>query len=423
MSQPVGIIAKIEITEDSFKKYIRKTASDILAQKVFEAIKKRDNRDFYVFKYIKKQNALYAFFYFNYGNDQFVLQHPMLKMLQEIEPHLAKNSNSYLIGTCDSLNFSINDFVYAASTVDGKFADHKFTPQELKDCKNDADKYFFKIADIDYTLAYPKALEINIVKKVKILNEMYRVQMLKTNLHIATLEKPVEFFTGYFYNGKQFYTTEKNNITIFDNINLQELHQTPYGVCDDKHIIIGNKCIKTDPKKFKIHQKGETCYYSSAEGVYNEKLEPYLNSDGLSFRMISEYLSEDKNYIYFAGLQLSKQEIGNYKVNTSGYIYQNALLYNKKQVRTNNIILEDIDASTFEILFEDGLAFRKLYQLPNPSRVISGCFILHCRDKKGEFIIHNYCPPKTKVIVERISSLEKYISKTRVLLLEMEGKR
>ncbi|AOW09854.1 TPR end-of-group domain-containing protein [Flavobacterium gilvum] len=421
MSQPVGITAKIQLPQDNYKKYIRKIAGTIVAQNIFDVLTARDNRDFFVFKYIKKEAALYAFFYFNYGEGQYILEHPLLAMLRQSEPYLEENANGYLIATRDSLNFSSDDFVYSANVQNGKFTDHTFTEKELKDFGKDADKHFFKVADTSYALTFPKVVDTAIVKKVKALQETHRVQMLKGNLHTATLEKPIEIFAGYFYNGQHFYSAAKDEVCIYDNINLQELRQTPYGVCDDKKVIVGNACITTDPAKFKMHRKGEQTYFSAAEAVYNDTLQAYPNSDGLSFRMLSEYVSEDKNHIYYTGIQLAKQETGAYELNTSGYFHQNILLFSKTQVRAHDAILENIDAPTFEILSKDAQQFRKTHELPNPSGAFAGCFVLHCRDKSGEFIIHNYDINTTKLTVERISSLEEYLAKARTLLIEMEA--
>lgn len=418
MSQPVGITAKIQIAEDNFKKYVRNVAGDIMAQNIFEILTARDSRDFNVFKYIKKENALYAFFYFHYGNGQFLLEHPLLAMLQQIEPYLDQNSRGYLVANCDSLNFAPDDFVYAANIQSGRLTAHEFTEKECGAFWQDADKHFFKNVETGYTLAFPKVVITSVVKKVEALQEAHRVQMLKSTLHTATLEKPIEIFPKYFYNGQHFYTFNGKDVVIFDNINLQELRQTPYGVCDDKHAIAGHICLTTNPAKFKKHHKNDQTYFSSAEAVYNYNLEPYPNSDGLSFRMLSENVSEDKNHIYFVNLQLKKEDIGEYKINETGYFYKNLILYSNKQVRVGAIVFEEVDAPSFEILSPHAREFRKENGLIEKGLYYE-CFMIHCRDKNGEFVFRSYDIHKQDVCVERIASLQEYLPKAKAILQEM----
>lgn len=423
MSQPVGIIAKINISEDSYKKYVRQVAADVLAGNVFDCIRGK-NRDLYVFHYLKKENALYAFCFFNYGNSTFLLEHPILDMFKKITPYLDDDSKGYLIATCDSLNNTPEDFVYVACIENRKWKEQPLSVAQQEAYWKDADKYFFKKAEAGMEIVMPRVLDKGVIKKVKALGEKYRVQHLKDNLHTATIEKPLELFGGYFYNGRQFYCCMPGqDVVIFDHINLQELRQEPYGVRDNNGVIVGQTYLATDPAKFKVWHKNDTTFYSSAEAVYDYKLNPYPSSDGLSYKMISDYIGEDKAYIYFTGEQLLKSEIGAYAINSSGYFFQNVLLYNKSQVRAGAIVLQNIDAASFEILSPDALVFCKEHGLENPSGSYAGCFILHCRDKDGELIIHNYDIHKTSITVERITSLGDYVADTKVLLQDIGAQR
>lgn len=421
MSQPVGIIAKIIVSEDNYKRYIRKTAGNLLGEYIFDCIKNH-NRDYYIFRYLKKENALYAFFYFNYGDWQFLLNHPLLAMLKNIEPYLDDVSTGYLIANRDSLNYAQEDFPYAAKIENTKIVEQKLTEEELKEYWQDAQKHFFKYTETDFSLAIQtkQIVDKTIIRRVEKLQEQARIQNLRANLHTATIENPIELFNGYFYNGNVLYTCNKATVTVFDNINLQELRQTTYGLCDNKGVIVNGKYLQTDPSKFKKHQKGEICYYSSAEAVYNQDVVLYTYSDGTTFRMLSEFVAEDREYIYFVAEQLPKENVGIYQVNDSGYFHNNILLYTPTQIRAGKKILEGIDAVSFRIISQDAQDFIKLHNLANPSGVFAGCFVLHCSDKDGELIIHNYDINKTTVEVERISSLQEYEAKAKVLLAGMK---
>ncbi|MDR0481348.1 MAG: hypothetical protein LBG66_05620, partial [Gallionellaceae bacterium] len=391
MSQPVGIIAKISFPEDNYKKYRRTIAAAPLAAQISACLLDDDVGDYFIFRYLKKESALYALFYFRYGGGDFLRGHPLLAMLQEIEPFLDDSSAGYLLATLDMLNLVENDeLVYAATIRHQKFAPHQFTEEESKAIEQDALRHFFKHADENFSLAFDRRqiIDKTVRAKVLALQEAHALQNLKNNLHTATEEKPFELFHGYFYDGEKFYTFVKWPLkqVVFENINVRALRKTPYGLCDDKSVIVGERQIVTPPEKFKLHQKGETIFYSSAEAVYNEKLEPYPDSDGLTFKLKSKYVGEDKNYIYFGNAQLPKQQIGDYEICDAGYFTSRVLLYSSTQVRTPDHILTEIDAPTFAIIHPDlgdviGV---------NPSGVFRGCMIVHGRDKHGELVIHNY---------------------------------
>lgn len=424
MSQPTGIIAKIILSEDKYKEFVRKTANELLAQNVFGCIKNQD-RDYYVFRYLKKENALYAFFYFHYGNKQFLIDHPLLSMFKNIEPYLDPESTGYIVATTDCVNNEPLDFVYYAEIENKTIIDQTSSPKEPNLYWADAEKYFFKYIEIDFNLAITSEpiLEKSVITKVKKLQEADRIQNLKNNLHKATPQNPIELFTGYFYNGKVLYTfNRQNSITVFDQIDLKDLQQTPYGLCDNKGVIVGDTYIATDHTKFKKHQKGETIFYSSADTVYNSELDLYPDSDGSTFRLLKDCLGEDKKYLYFAGQQLPKETVGDYQVNESGYFYKNMLLHSKKQIRVGEEVLEGIDAETFEIIEPNVDAFLQKHSIDNPSGIHAGCFILYCQDKQGELIIHNYDVNITTIQVERITSLSEYLkdAKEKIALLKVE---
>jgi hypothetical protein len=422
MSQPTGLIAKITLSEENYKKYVQKIAGDIVAQEIFECLINQYN-DYYVFQYIKKEKAFYAFFYFNYRNAASLTDHPLLQVLKDINFYLDAGSNGYLIANTNSADFDARDFAWAAKIDNKTLKEAEFSAKELENCRQDAQKYFYPHTQTGFNLALHsnKIVDKNIVARVAKLQENFRIQNVKANLHTATVDQPVELFKGYFYNGRVFYTFSNTELVILEDVDLQNLHQTPYGLCDAKGVIIDAKYLETDPAKFKKHQKGESLYYTSADTVYNQYLEPYSDSDSRSFKILSSCIAEDSRYLYFIGIQIAKEEIGNYQINESGYFNDNIVLYSEKQIRIGKKIITEIDPASFEIISEDVQTFLASHKLENPSGVYGGCFVLHCRDKSGELILHNYDIYKTSVQIERIDSLDEYLKNAAVILKEHKG--
>ncbi|PIF30192.1 hypothetical protein CLU81_0600 [Flavobacterium sp. 9] len=405
MAEPVSISAKIKISEENYKKYLRKVSQDI-ASSVFDCIKNEDS-NYFVFKYVKKENAFYAFFFFNYGNSDFLLHHSLLHNLKQIEAYLDQESIGYIIANVNAYNCAKADLIFAAKIKNKKISAARFSSKETNEFWNDAAKYFFEETETDFYTAFlfKQIIDKSIVKKVEKLQEEHRTQTLKNSLHTATLEQPIEIFANYFYNGITFYTVELNEITSFVNVNLQELRKTDYGLRDDSSIIIGNlRIMIRDGAKFKKHQRASMRYYASLETVYSSSLEAYPNSDGASFKMYSEYVAEDHLHIYFVGQQFLKTDVGDYKINSCGYYYQNIVLYSAKQIRVGRIVINGIDEASFSIISEIA------GMLVSNSRSDLSHFILHCKDKNGELIIRERNLHKPNVVVERISSLSNYLN-------------
>ena len=107
MSQPVGIVSKIKISEDAFKKFIKQEAKAI-AEELFDSFWHKSS-NIYLFQYNKKQQTLYAFVYYNYGNSELLQESSVFKALTKVEPYLNIEDEGYFFATLDSLNFG--DFI------------------------------------------------------------------------------------------------------------------------------------------------------------------------------------------------------------------------------------------------------------------------------------------------------------------------
>ena len=253
MSQPVGIIAKIKLSEEAFKKFIKLEAKTI-AEELFDSFWHKSS-NIYLFQYNKKQTTLYAFVYYNYGNSELLQDCAIYKALTKVEPFFNKGDEGYFFATLDSLNFG--DFITHKRIENGKWSDYDFSQKEINTIWKEAQKKFFnKIEDVsDYASFFNENksfIDKEILKHFEIIREKARIKTVKEALPKANSLSPIQIFKGYFYNGTQFYYCNgKDKITFFENINLQNLEENSYGLTDGEHIIIGEKVINANPKKFK----------------------------------------------------------------------------------------------------------------------------------------------------------------------------
>ncbi len=240
MSQPVGIISKIKISDAGFKKFMRKEAA-ALGKEVFESFWHK-SPNVYVLNYTKRTSYLYCFVYFNHGNSETLKSSSFYQSLLRIEPFLDDDSEGYFLASLDSSN--IADFIIENTIIDKKMVAHTFSDKDLKLISKEAHKNFFKkMEDVtDYNsiaLQKPHLLNKSILRHFSKFQDAARLKTMKEDLPQASPLHPMQLFKNYFYNGNAFYYCDgRENITRFQSINLQLLEEKAYGLHDDKHIII-----------------------------------------------------------------------------------------------------------------------------------------------------------------------------------------
>jgi hypothetical protein len=253
MSQPIGIISKIKISEKAYKRFLKQEAKEIANELFYTFWHKLSN--IYLFQYNKKEEILYIFVYYNYGNAEFLKESTIYKAIERIEPFLDEKSEGYFFGTLDSINFE--NYITKKIIEKQKLIDYQFSQEELTDIGKEAyKKFFYKVNDIsDYENFFDEHLSYidkAIIKHFKILKEEARIKVAKEDLPKATPINPIQLFKGYFYNGSHFYYCDGiREIICFENIDLQNLTEVNYGLTDGKYMIIGNKVKKVDDKEFK----------------------------------------------------------------------------------------------------------------------------------------------------------------------------
>ncbi|PDS25128.1 restriction endonuclease subunit S domain-containing protein [Flavobacterium branchiophilum] len=358
MSQPVGIVSKIKLSEDAFKKFIKQEANAI-AEELFDSFWHKASA-IYLFQYNKKQQTLYAFVYYNYGNSELLQESAIYKALIKIEPFLNSDDEGYFFATLDSLNFG--DFVTEKRIENGKWNDCNFPQKEINTIWKEARKRFFdKIEEVsDYATFFNENktfIAKEILNHFEIIREKARIKTVKEALPKANSLNPIQIFKGYFYNGTQFYYCDGNSkITFFENIQLQDLEETSYGLTDGTHVIIGEKVINANPKTFKKFHKFYTTFYVTATEVYDEQLNEIKEADAKTFKLATYkreisnvYYGEDANNIYFLGKTICKEALGTFSFSNSLF-YDEILLIGTKKIYLGATLLDEIDAPTYEKL-------------------------------------------------------------------------
>jgi hypothetical protein len=399
MSQPVGIVSKIKISEDAFKKYI-KQESNAIAEELFDSFWHKASA-IYLFQYNKKQQTLYAFVYYNYGNSELLQESAIYKALIKIEPFLNSDDEGYFIATLDSLNFG--DFVTEKRIKNGKWNDYNFPQKEINTIWKEAQKKFLnKIEDVsDYSSFFNENksfVDKEILKHFEIIREKARIKTVKEALPKANLLNPIQIFKGYFYNGTEFYYCNGNDkITFFENIQLQELEETNYGLTDGTHVIIGEKVINANPKTFKKLHKFYTTFYKTDTKVFDEKLDKIEIADAKTFKLSTYkrdiadiYYGEDANNLYYLGKIISKETLGSFSF-SNALFYNETLLIGTKKIYLGAKPLDEIDAGSYEKLtLKNTVMYEFIEKQYTSNDSYAGSmkvFFSYGKDKNGEFFI------------------------------------
>lgn len=399
MSQAVGIVSKIKISETAYKKFIKQEATTF-AEELFISFWHK-SATIYKLNYNKKGATLYVYAYYHYGSSETLQESLFYQAITKITPFLEADSVGYCFTTLDCLNFC--NFEVQVQIQNGVWQQHEFTTAELDAIYKETQKQFFnKIEDVtDYTEFFNtnrSFLDKTVLKQFELLREEARIKTVKEQLHLATNLEPLQLFKGYFYNGTKFYHCDgRDAITYFENCNLQDLVETTYGLTDGNFIIIGNKQLIADPKTFKKLHKFYTTFYVTATEVYDEQLNEIKEADAKTFKLATYkrdisnvYYGEDVNHIYFLGKTICKEALGTFSFSNSLF-YDEVLLIGTKKIYLGGTLLEDIDAPSFEKLrLENNAIYEIGKNTIAEETTYAGsmkAFISYGKDKNGEFFL------------------------------------
>ncbi len=404
MSQPVAVFGKIPVSERSFKAFLKTGNADRLVAFIFSELDD-PGRNFYVFRYLKKEAAVFAFFYFNYGNRDLLLQSVPLTVLLALAPFAAPQATGHVLATLDALNLGKEDNIAAYRIQEGQVTEiSAITDEEWNLLLKDVKKYFFNKATADFASEFHRGqlVDTAIVKKCTALAEEKRKTQVLQNLHTASFTSPLHFFDNYYYNG-QFIYYSFGIIAVLDKINPLAFKQTAYGGTDGNYVAIGGTLIKADAATFKKLQKYENVYYTSATGVYDAQLQPVPEADPASFRLADEYHATDKAHIYFNGLVIDKTEVGRYTLYTKGYFWANIVLMGEKTVYVGKEKIT-VDAASFTIVHYPAGIHHNNY------------FVLVAKDREGTMILYKKYPYKDPVQLLRDEDPDAFIASVKATL-------
>lgn len=350
MSQPIAWVASVKMQETAFKKMLRSTAIKEFA-KVIEQTLFNNSPNYYIFRYLKKEGAVFAFFFFNHGNGTTLDEAMDWLPIKELAAYSEAEDAGYAFSTLDAINFNKVDIHHAYSIHHNLLEPlTELSDEVFKKLSKDVEKYFIKEIDKDFAnnFYHGRIVDKSIVKKCKALAETRRIKNVLANLSTASFTKPLHIFDRYYYNGHSVYH-QFGKCTILAEIDPQTFVQTSYGAADASHVVINGKVLAVNPKGFKKMQKMETCYYLNQEQVFDSQLMLIAEADAPSFKLVEEHYAIDAYAVYFCGQRLLKKQLGSYRFHTGGYFHVDKILLGEQAVYLGSNCLP-VDAATFRII-------------------------------------------------------------------------
>lgn len=389
MSQPVALIATISLDETSFKKFLRCQAAKDLATCIADVLSGHIP-SYYVFRYLKPSNTLFAFFYFNHGNAPMLIESRELAILHKLASFAGAGEAGYVLAHLDALNLGPDDLTNAWRVIDGKSEPiEELSAATWAELRKDCAKYFYKAVDIDFALNLSKKriVDKSIVKRCEAIIETRRIEKLGTQLHLASFGRPLHFFGDYYFNGEFIYHAWQG-ITLLRDIDPASFRPMPYGAADNSYVVIGSVIRKVDVATFQKIQKGELIYFKDASCVYDERFRPMPEVDPSSFRLLTDYHAEDASHVYFCGKSFAKADLGSFKFYPAGYYHSQKLLVGERAIYLGGARLA-VDPASFQID-----ATRELHR--------GGAFDIAyvARDKNASYLLTTHNTKRETIIIE-----------------------
>lgn len=366
MSEPAALVARIQIDEAAFKRFLLGKPAKLLAQCIDTALDQQ-HRSYHVFRYLKAAQAVFAFFYFHHGNAESLRQSDELAVLKALAPFAAPGAAGHILCCLNAWDLA-SDVCARFAIVDQQCVDQPSAPDAPwpPGWRQDCDKYFYRETETDFALNFAKGriVDKSIVRRCAKLAEARRLRQVVDQLHLATFAQPLRFFGDYFFNG-EFVYLQSGRTTPLPGIDPRTFGPTPYGGADAQHAVVGCQVRRVEVATFKALQKGETLYHKDRHQVFDAHLAPLPEADAASFRVLSEHDVQDSRFLYFAGQRLAKASLGAFRFEPTGYFHQEKLLLAENAVYIGSERVS-VDPATFEVVraVEDltaGIAFTFLY--------------------------------------------------------------
>ncbi|EJE50011.1 hypothetical protein PMI14_05411 [Acidovorax sp. CF316] len=393
MSQPVALIARIPLTEAAFKKFLRSKAAGLLADCIADELMQPSNA-YPVFRYLKLEQALFAFFYFNHGNAAFLQESREWQALQQLAAH-ATGPGGFVLHSLDALNL-FDDTVAAYQVAEGRCTETPLAlvqgldqPAFLKECK----KHFFRATEVHFALQLPKGriVDKSIAKRSLARVEAQRIERLVDSLHEASFVQPMHLFGDYFFNGQCVYH-KAGDITPLPEIDAASFRPAAWGGTDARHAVVARQVLQVDAASFRMLQKGETEFYKDQSQVFStdfhgeatwpRQLRRIPQADAHSFKLRGDFLAEDAHHFYFRGKVVPRADIGTCRVEPAGYFHDLKLLVGEHAVY--------LGADRLPL---DAASFRLEHDLPVEGTGIAFVNAYVVGDASGRYLLDRECLP------------------------------
>lgn len=418
MSQPVALIARIPLTEETFKKFLRTKASRLLIECVADELIRPSNA-YLVFRYLKLEQALFAFFHFNHGNAELLRESREWQVLQQLATH-ATGSQGFVLHSLDALNL-FDDIVAAYQVVDGRCVETPMAelegldlPKFLKECQ----KYFFAATEVHFALQVERGrvVDKSIARRSRERVEELRIEQLADKLHGASFVQPMYLFGDYFFNG-QFVYHKGGEITPLPGIEAASFRSAAWGGIDAQHAVVHNQVLPVDAASFQMLQKGETEFYKDQAQVFStdfhgetawpRQLQRMPQADAPSFKLRDDFLAEDAHHLYFRGKVVPRADIGTCRVEPAGYFHDLKLLVGEHAVY--------LGADRLPL---DAASFRLEHDLPVEGTGIAFVNAYVVGDARGLYLLDRECLPTGRFGGLRLTPVAD-LAAAQVLLAQM----
>lgn len=389
MSQPCSFAALIHLTGDAYSRLMRASTLEPLANSIAHIVTDGLN-DVVVFKYLKKEQALFVLYWYNYR----VLVDDMLKASEvsailNIAAFKDIATPDRAVISLDATNFKESG--PAAGFViepGGSRRNDVFDDIEIDTFDALIDEHFFKLSD-EFGVSKgalwrtnSRVLDRKLRRKVDQLLEMHRLRVVNERILEATPLKPVRLCNHFHYNG-HFVVFSSNELCALPQLDPRTFRQTSYGAADAQHVVVGHEVIRTDPDGFKMLNKGETILYKDAEHVYDEELAPVPGADPKTFKLIHYAFARDSKRWYSGSVPLD--DVGNHaKIDDTLYFADLCLLWGDQSIYLGDSRLP-LDASSCRLIRAEKFGFKGL---------------LWFADKDGDCIVSKVLAPPREPVVE-----------------------
>lgn len=339
MSEPSSFTTLIHMTRDAYVRLMRGKALEPLADSVVQIV--TDGlKDIVVFKYLKKEQALFAHYYFHYSQAlDTILGHPAVSALLHVSEFKDTETPDRAVVSHDANNFKESEpsagFVLEQGAVHRNDA---FDAATIDAFDLLITMHFHKFAgdfgeEGAHWLWSTRIVDSRLRRKIERRLEAHRLRIAKERIPKATPLQPVRLCSHYHYNGRfVLFYAPGYELRPLPGIDPHTFRQRDYGAADAEHIAVGGRLLRTDPARFKMLRKGETTFYVGADCVYDKELTPIPGADPKTFKLVHDAFARDEARWYTArGIPLN--DVGERaRVEDSLYYYDLSLLLGERSV-------------------------------------------------------------------------------------------